>query len=127
MRRWSSTFVSCNSRLESIKEEKRKELGGQEPLASSPRFEVSPSPSCPALFCPQHLSVVSSCGEKQLRITDRKQRLMGRGFHQGTTVTHINNVVLIRLWLHGSPAVRRSICGGGVSLGRTGDELGGVD
>jgi hypothetical protein len=47
------------------------ELGGQGPLASSPRFEESPSPSCPSLFRPQHLSVASSCGEKQPRITDR--------------------------------------------------------
>ena len=47
------------------------ELGGQGPLASSPRIAVSPSPSCPTSLCPQHLTVASSCGEKQLRITDR--------------------------------------------------------
>jgi len=41
------------------------ELGGQGPLASSPRFELSPRPSCPYSFKPQHLTVVSSCGEKQ--------------------------------------------------------------
>jgi len=41
------------------------ELGGQGPLASSPRAEVSPRPSCPSSFQPQHLTVVSSCGEKQ--------------------------------------------------------------
>ena len=47
------------------------EVGGQGPLASSPRFEVSPSPSCPLLiFSPQHLRVASSCGEEP-RITDR--------------------------------------------------------
>ena len=39
------------------------ELGGHEPLARSPRFEVSPSPSCPLMFQPQHLTVASSCGE----------------------------------------------------------------
>jgi hypothetical protein len=47
------------------------ELGGQGPLASSPRSTVSPSPSCPALLLPQHLMVASSCGERQPRITDR--------------------------------------------------------
>ena len=41
------------------------ELGGHEPLALLPRFEVSPSPSCPLKFKPQHLTVASSCGEKQ--------------------------------------------------------------
>ena len=47
------------------------ELGGQGPLASSPRFAVSPCPSCPALLLPQHLMVASSCGEMQPRITGR--------------------------------------------------------
>ena len=46
-------------------------LGGQGPLASSPRFEVSPSPSCPLMFQPQHLTVASSCGENRPKITDR--------------------------------------------------------
>jgi len=46
------------------------ELGGRGPLALSPRVEVSPSPSCPLMFQPQHLTVVSFCGEKQPRITD---------------------------------------------------------
>jgi len=41
------------------------ELGGQGPLALAPRSEVSPSPSCPAPFQPQHLTVASSCGEEQ--------------------------------------------------------------
>jgi hypothetical protein len=45
-------------------------LGGQGPSASSPRLEVSPSPSCPASFLPQHLTVASSCGEKQPGTTD---------------------------------------------------------
>ena len=39
------------------------ELGGQGPLASSPRFEMSPSPSFPLVLLPQHLRVVSSCGD----------------------------------------------------------------
>jgi len=39
------------------------EFGGQEPLASSPRSKVSPCPSCPASFIPQHLRAASSCGE----------------------------------------------------------------
>ena len=47
------------------------ELGGQRPLASSPRFKVSPTPSCPAWLYPQHLMVASSCGEKSPRITGR--------------------------------------------------------
>ena len=46
------------------------ELGGHEPLALSPRLKVSPSPSCPASFCPQHLRVESFCGEKRPRITE---------------------------------------------------------
>ena len=49
----------------------RVELGGQGPLISSPRLKVSPSPSCPALFLPQHLTVASSC-EKHPRITERE-------------------------------------------------------
>jgi len=48
------------------------ELGGHEPLAWSPRLEVSPSPSCPLKFQPQHLTVASSCGEKQP--TDRLRK-----------------------------------------------------
>ena len=48
------------------------ELGGQGPFALSPRFEVSPSPSCPLMFHPQHLMVASSCGENQPKITNRK-------------------------------------------------------
>ena len=40
------------------------ELGGHGPFARSPRFVVPPSPSCPASFVPQHLRVVSSCGEE---------------------------------------------------------------
>ena len=47
------------------------ELGGQGPCALSPRFEGSPSPSCPLMFQPQHLTVASSCGENQPKITDR--------------------------------------------------------
>jgi len=47
------------------------ERGGKGPLALTPRSMVSPCPSCPALFWPQHLTVASSCGEKQLRTTDR--------------------------------------------------------
>ena len=46
------------------------ELGGQGPLASSPRLVVSNSPSCPKVLSPQHLRVASSCIEKQSRITD---------------------------------------------------------
>ena len=46
-------------------------LVGQGPLASSPRSEVSPRPSCPYMLWPQHLTVASSCGEKQPRINDR--------------------------------------------------------
>jgi hypothetical protein len=47
------------------------ELGRQGPLASSPRVEVSPSPSCPRLFLPQHLTVALSCGEKEPRVSHR--------------------------------------------------------
>ena len=47
------------------------ELGGQGPLVLSPRLTVSPSPSCPLMFQPQHLTVASSCGEEKPRITDR--------------------------------------------------------
>ena len=47
------------------------ELGGQGPLAPSPWFGTPPIPSCPLIFMPQHLTVASSCGEKQSRITDR--------------------------------------------------------
>ena len=47
------------------------ELGGQGPLALAPRRAVSPSPSCPLLFQPQHLMVASSCGKKQVRVTDQ--------------------------------------------------------
>jgi len=50
------------------------ELGGPGPLALSPREEVSPNPSCPLSFWPQHLRVASSCGEKQPRITDRLRK-----------------------------------------------------
>jgi hypothetical protein len=46
------------------------ELGGQGPLASSPRSVSTPSPSCPSIVPPQHLRVASSCGEKHPRITD---------------------------------------------------------
>ena len=45
------------------------ELGGQGPLASSPRFDLSPSPRFPSPLSPQHLRVASSCGKKQPRIT----------------------------------------------------------
>ena len=53
------------------------DLGGQGPSASSPRFAESPSPNCPASFRPQHLTVVtivSSCGKKQTRITDMLEK-----------------------------------------------------
>ena len=43
------------------------ELGGQGPLALSPRLTVSPCPSCPLLLLPQHLTLASSCGEEQPR------------------------------------------------------------
>ena len=46
------------------------ELGGQGPLAMSPRFRVSPSPSWPSSFAPQHLIVASSCGKGTAGITD---------------------------------------------------------
>ena len=42
-------------------------VGGQGPLALSPRLAVSPSPSCPLLLLPQHLTLASSCGEEQPR------------------------------------------------------------
>jgi len=47
-------------------------LGGQGPLASSPRLKVSPRPSCPYSLEPQHLTVASSCVEEQPGITDRE-------------------------------------------------------
>ena len=43
-------------------------LGGHGPLASSPLLAVSPSPSCPLLFQPQHLMVASSCGGQNLAL-----------------------------------------------------------
>ena len=46
-------------------------LGWQVPLAPPPRFLASPSPSCPLMFMPQHLTVLSFCSEKQQKITDR--------------------------------------------------------
>ena len=59
-------------------------LGGQRPLASSPRFAVSLSPSCPCVFWPQHLTVASSCSKKQSRITDRFSKDgWGESFAQG--------------------------------------------
>jgi hypothetical protein len=55
------------------------ELGGHEPLARSPRFEVSPSPSCPLRFQPQHLIVASSCGEIEDHWpVENKHRHMGQ-------------------------------------------------
>jgi len=36
---------------------------GHSRLTPSPRFPPRPSPSCPLLFLPQHLTVVSSCQE----------------------------------------------------------------
>jgi len=50
--------------------ERETELAGQGPLASSPRCTMSPSPSCPCVLSPQHLTVASSCGEKHVRVTD---------------------------------------------------------
>ena len=50
------------------------ELGGQGPLALSPRVAVSPCPSCPLMFQPQHFTVASFCSEKQPRITDRLRK-----------------------------------------------------
>ena len=44
------------------------ELGGQGPWASWPRLKVSPRPSCPLPLYPQHLTVASTCGEKQASI-----------------------------------------------------------
>ena len=73
------------------------ELGGQGPLASSPRFSVSPSPSCPLMFQPQHLTVVSFCGRKQPSITDRSEvyhRYMEPAIHQIASGALIPNVVL---------------------------------
>ena len=59
------------------------ELGGQGPLASSPRLKLSPSPSCPWILSPQHLTVASSCGEKHTTITDRsKIGGWGQSFNQ---------------------------------------------
>ena len=65
------------------------ELCGQGPLASSPRFEMSPCPSAPSPLLPQHLTVASSCGEEQPRITDRLR-------------------ISIDMWTH----VRSMCCGG---------------
>ena len=60
------------------------ELGGQGPLASSPRLNMSPSPRFPALLNPQHLTVASSCGEKQPMITARlSSEIWGESFNRG--------------------------------------------
>ena len=57
------------------------ELGGQGPLASSPRCDPSPIPICPYMLPPQHLRVASSCGEEQPRITDWLHGRLGRAVH----------------------------------------------
>jgi len=59
-------------------------LGGQGPLASSPRLKVSPRPSCPLSLKPQHLTVASSCVEEQPEITDLLSNAgWGESFTQG--------------------------------------------
>ena len=83
------------------------ELGGQGPLALSPRVAVSPSPSCPASFRPQHLTVASSCGEQQSPITERLcTGIWGESFNRGRQERFPPS----RLWLHWSPALKRSMC-----------------
>ena len=63
------------------------ELGGQGPLVLSPRSEVSSSPSCPTLLRPQHLTVASSCREKQPRTTYwLSEDCWGESFTQGFKV-----------------------------------------
>jgi len=58
------------------------ELGVQGPLASSPRFDLSPCPSAAFALLPQHLMVLLSCGEKQPRITETLTNgKLGRIFH----------------------------------------------
>ena len=71
-------------------------LGGQGPLAAPPRFELSPSPSCPESFRPQHLRVASSCGKKQPRITNRCENCtntLGASCAQGLEACISFNVV----------------------------------
>jgi hypothetical protein len=70
------------------------ELGGQGPLASSPRLKVSPSPSCPLSFCPQHLTVASSCREKATEHhCPGKKRLAGHTVHPRASGNLILKVV----------------------------------
>jgi hypothetical protein len=60
--------------------------GGRGPLAPSPGLDSSPSPSCPLMFMPQHLTVASSCGETQPNITNRLRigiDIWGEPFNQG--------------------------------------------
>ena len=86
------------------------ELGGQGPLGLSPRFEVSPSPSCPPPLLPQHLTVASSCSEKHPRINDLL-RICNRGtsFIEGLQARWSCTRSLTRFWFHGSgcSALRR--------------------
>jgi hypothetical protein len=73
------------------------ELGGPGPLASSPQLEVSPCPSCPLMFQPQHLTVVSFCSQRQPRITGRSGisiDIRGESFAQGAAVALPPNAVL---------------------------------
>ena len=69
------------------------ELGGQRPLASSPRSEVSPSPSCPYLFWPQHLTVASSWREATDNHHPVQDWKLGRVVRPGTAGARILNVV----------------------------------
>ena len=60
------------------------DLGGQGPSASSPRSKMSPCPSCPHVFPPQHLTAALSYGKEQPRITDRlRMGNCGESFTQG--------------------------------------------
>jgi len=93
------------------------ELGGQGPLASSPRPEVSPCPSRPWPLPPQHLTVASSCRERDnrgsLEVEGSGESLVSRvseGFHRGHWSVWWR---LTRFRLHGSPALRPSMCCGG--------------
>ena len=41
------------------------------PLLPSPRIDMSPYPSCPTQFRPQHLTLSSSCGQQQASASTR--------------------------------------------------------
>jgi hypothetical protein len=79
------------------------------PLLPSPRGCVSPYPSSPCPFSPQHLTVPSSCGQHQASTSTRWtglgacRVLMGSSLARGMTTAHMSFVVPPRWPLHPQP------------------------